>query len=180
MVLCQNHQSEKIPTEEENFHLCQYVSRSVKKAIERFFLLGTESAQNAAWKILQERYGNQFLLAKAFRDKTWYTAKNKLKVKFGVSRVFWLSTKLQNSYFTNLRSQSISNENQKNACKTLRLAHINLKQKGHTSSKRKLHLSKFSPISKVNLMWSKSCLQSHNITPCIEAKWKWKDKVSEQ
>lgn len=30
---------------------------------------GTESAYCVAWTILEERYGNPFLIAKAFRDK---------------------------------------------------------------------------------------------------------------
>lgn len=45
------------------------MSGPARKAIESYFLLGTESAYNAAWTVLEERYGSPFLIAKAFRDK---------------------------------------------------------------------------------------------------------------
>lgn len=60
-----------IPAEEKFFYLRRYVSGAVKKALEGYFLLGTESAYGAAWKILEERYGNPFLIAKFFRDKLY-------------------------------------------------------------------------------------------------------------
>ena len=41
---------------------------AAKRAIESHFVLGTESAYHAARTILEERYGNPFLIAKAFRD----------------------------------------------------------------------------------------------------------------
>ena len=50
-------------------YLRQYVSGLAKKAIDGFFLLGTESAYASAWKILEERYGNPFTVAMAYRDK---------------------------------------------------------------------------------------------------------------
>ncbi|KAL7834628.1 hypothetical protein SRHO_G00288750 [Serrasalmus rhombeus] len=43
--------------------------RCSTKAIDSYFLLGTESAYLAAWCVLEERYGSPFLTAKAFRDK---------------------------------------------------------------------------------------------------------------
>ncbi|XP_034069817.1 uncharacterized protein LOC117544663 [Gymnodraco acuticeps] len=58
-----------IPAEENIYYLRKYVGGPAKKAIESYFLLGTESAYHAAWTILEERYGNPFLIAKAFRDK---------------------------------------------------------------------------------------------------------------
>ncbi|KAL6455426.1 hypothetical protein MHYP_G00361280 [Metynnis hypsauchen] len=58
-----------IPAEEKIYYLRKYVGGSAKKAIESYFLLGTESAYLAAWCILEERYGSPFLIAKAFRDK---------------------------------------------------------------------------------------------------------------
>ncbi|KAL6466976.1 hypothetical protein MHYP_G00247800 [Metynnis hypsauchen] len=50
-----------------------YVCGQAKNALEGYFLLGTESAYASAWEILEERYGNPFTVAKAYRDKlqTW-------------------------------------------------------------------------------------------------------------
>lgn len=41
--------------------------------MDGYFLLGTESSYAAAWEVLEERYGNPFTIAKAYRDKlqTW-------------------------------------------------------------------------------------------------------------
>ncbi|KAJ8375829.1 hypothetical protein SKAU_G00064090 [Synaphobranchus kaupii] len=58
-----------IPAEEKIYYLQKYVGGTAKKAVESYFLLGTGSAYCAAWAILEERYGNPFLIAKAFRDK---------------------------------------------------------------------------------------------------------------
>ncbi|KAK0134384.1 hypothetical protein N1851_030041 [Merluccius polli] len=58
-----------IPAEEKLYYLQRYVGGPAKKAIENYFLLGTESAYNAAWTVLPERYGSPFLIAKAFRNK---------------------------------------------------------------------------------------------------------------
>ena len=58
-----------IEDKEKIYYLRQYVSGLAKKAIDGFFLLGTESAYASAWKILKERYGNPFTVAMAYRDK---------------------------------------------------------------------------------------------------------------
>ncbi len=58
-----------IPVSENNYYLRKYVEGPTKKAIESYFLLGSESAYHAAWAILEESYGNPFVIAKAFRDK---------------------------------------------------------------------------------------------------------------
>lgn len=58
-----------IPATEKINCLLKYVSEPSKEAIESYFLLGTESAYHAAWAILNERYGNPFVIAKSFRDK---------------------------------------------------------------------------------------------------------------
>ncbi|XP_053363240.1 uncharacterized protein LOC128533064 [Clarias gariepinus] len=62
-----------IPENEKIFYLRRYVSGQAKSALDGYFLLGTESAYAAAWKVLDERYGNPFSIAKAYRDKlqTW-------------------------------------------------------------------------------------------------------------
>ncbi|KAM9429662.1 uncharacterized protein ACWYII_017688 isoform 1-T4 [Salvelinus alpinus] len=58
-----------IPATEKIYYLRKYVGGPAKKTIESYFMLGTESAYHAAWTILEERYGNKFLIAKSFRDK---------------------------------------------------------------------------------------------------------------
>ncbi len=58
-----------IPVSEKIDFLRKYVEGPAKKAIESYFILGSESAYHAAWAILEERYGNPFVIAKAFRDK---------------------------------------------------------------------------------------------------------------
>lgn len=62
-----------IQDKEKIYYLRRYVSGQAKKAIDGYFLLGTESAYAAAVEILEERYGNPFTIAKAYRDKlqTW-------------------------------------------------------------------------------------------------------------
>ncbi|XP_030611515.1 uncharacterized protein LOC115798709 isoform X1 [Archocentrus centrarchus] len=54
---------------EKIYYLGKYVGGPAKKAIENYFLLGTEAAYITAWEVLEERFGNSFLIAKAFRDK---------------------------------------------------------------------------------------------------------------
>nr|XP_055049264.1 uncharacterized protein LOC129434357 [Misgurnus anguillicaudatus] len=58
-----------IPDKDKIYYLRRYVSGQAKTALDGYFLLGTESAYVAAWKILEERYGNPFTIAKAYRDK---------------------------------------------------------------------------------------------------------------
>lgn len=58
-----------IPVSEKIYYLRKYVGGPARKAIESYFLLGTDTAYHAAWDILEERYGSSFVIAKAFRDK---------------------------------------------------------------------------------------------------------------
>ncbi len=58
-----------IQDKEMIYYLRRYGSGQAKKALDGYFLLGTESAYAAAWDILEERYGNPFTIAKSFRDK---------------------------------------------------------------------------------------------------------------
>ncbi|KAE8291618.1 hypothetical protein D5F01_LYC08974 [Larimichthys crocea] len=58
-----------IPVNEKIYYLRKYVAGAAKKVIESYFLVGTEKAYESAWEILEERYGNSFVVAKAFRDK---------------------------------------------------------------------------------------------------------------
>ncbi|XP_025999410.1 uncharacterized protein LOC113007157 [Astatotilapia calliptera] len=58
-----------IPVGERVYYLRKYVGGPAKKAIESYFLLGTDTAYNSAWDILEERFGSSFVIAKAFKDK---------------------------------------------------------------------------------------------------------------
>lgn len=58
-----------IQDKEKIYYLRQYVSGPANKALNGYFLLGTASAYVAAWEILEERYGNPFTIAKAYRDE---------------------------------------------------------------------------------------------------------------
>ncbi|XP_057714277.1 uncharacterized protein LOC130930379 [Corythoichthys intestinalis] len=58
-----------IPVNEKIYFLRKYVAGPARKAIESYFLVGTEKAYDSGWQILEERYGNSFVVAKTFRDK---------------------------------------------------------------------------------------------------------------
>ncbi|RXN31349.1 hypothetical protein ROHU_017013 [Labeo rohita] len=63
-----------LPAQEKLFFLRKYVSGTAKKAIEGHFLVGTEAAYIAAWNILEDRFGNPFVVGKSYRDKiqSWH------------------------------------------------------------------------------------------------------------
>ena len=58
-----------LPIQEKLFFLRKYVGGSAKKAIEGHFLAGTDTAYCAAWEMLDDRFGNPFVIAKSYRDK---------------------------------------------------------------------------------------------------------------
>lgn len=58
-----------IPVSEKIYYLRKYIGGPARKAVESYFLLGTDTAYHAAWNTLEERYGSPFMIAKAFRDK---------------------------------------------------------------------------------------------------------------
>ncbi|XP_077360981.1 uncharacterized protein LOC144006149 [Festucalex cinctus] len=62
-----------LPAQEKLFFLRKYVGGTAKKAIEGHFLVATETAYRAAWDILEDRFGNPFIVAKSYREKiyTW-------------------------------------------------------------------------------------------------------------
>nr|XP_054599707.1 uncharacterized protein LOC129164253 [Nothobranchius furzeri] len=68
-----------IPVNEKIYYLRKYVGGPARKAVESYFLLGTERAYYSAWNILEERYGSSFVITKAFRDKltSWPRIGNK-------------------------------------------------------------------------------------------------------
>lgn len=58
-----------IPKNEKLYYLRKYLGGAAKKTVEGFFLLGTEAAYDFAWKLLEKRYGDPFIIGKSFRDK---------------------------------------------------------------------------------------------------------------
>lgn len=58
-----------ISTAEKIFFLQKYVGGAAKDALEGYFLIDSEDSYHAAWDLLNERYGEPFVIAKSFRDK---------------------------------------------------------------------------------------------------------------
>lgn len=58
-----------LPASEKMFYLKNYLAGEARKAVEGFFYRDSENAYYGAWKVLQDRYGNPFIIQKAFRDK---------------------------------------------------------------------------------------------------------------
>ncbi|XP_057716613.1 uncharacterized protein LOC130931672 [Corythoichthys intestinalis] len=58
-----------LPASEKMFYLKNYLIGEARRAVEGFFYRDSENAYNGAWKVLQDRYGNPFIVQKAFRDK---------------------------------------------------------------------------------------------------------------
>ena len=62
-------ENKNIPATEKIFFLQKYVGGAAKEALEGYFLIDSEDSYYAAWDLLNERYGEPFVIAKAFRDK---------------------------------------------------------------------------------------------------------------
>ena len=58
-----------LPQSEKMFYLKNDLAGEARKAVEGFFYRDSEITYNEAWKVLQDRYGNPFIIQKAFRDK---------------------------------------------------------------------------------------------------------------
>lgn len=58
-----------LPASEKMFYLKNYLGGEARKAVEGFFYRTSEDAYRGALKVLQERYGNPFIVQRAFRDK---------------------------------------------------------------------------------------------------------------
>ncbi|XP_051281790.1 uncharacterized protein LOC127377717 [Dicentrarchus labrax] len=58
-----------LPPSEKIFYLKNYLAGEARKAVEGFFYRDSENAYNGAWEVLQYRYGNPFIIQKAFQDK---------------------------------------------------------------------------------------------------------------
>lgn len=104
-----------IPASEKIYYLCKYVSGPAKKAVENYFLLGTEAAYKAAWEVLDERFGNSFLIAKAFRDKlsAWPRIGSKDSLELQEFVDFLRSCEAAESQIKGLEVLNDCNENQK-------------------------------------------------------------------
>lgn len=51
------------------FYLKTYLCGEARKAVEGLFYWNSEDAYKGAWKVLEERYGNPFIIQRAFREK---------------------------------------------------------------------------------------------------------------
>lgn len=104
-----------IPAEEKMYYLRKYVSGPAGRAIESYFLLGTKSAYAAAWTLLEERYGNPFLISKAFRDKldAWPKISSKSSIELQEYADFLRSCKAAMSEIKGLEVLNDCNENQR-------------------------------------------------------------------
>lgn len=60
-----------IPSREKIFFLEKYVGGAAREALEGYFLLQSKDSYDSAWNLLDERYGQPFVIAKAFRDKLY-------------------------------------------------------------------------------------------------------------
>lgn len=58
-----------IPPSERIYYLRKYLSERVREVVANYFLLGTEDAYTEAKGLLDERYGDSFVIANAFRTK---------------------------------------------------------------------------------------------------------------
>ena len=58
-----------IPDEEKIHYLKRYIGGEAKEAVEGFFLMNSENAYEDAKALLDERFGDQFVITNAFRDK---------------------------------------------------------------------------------------------------------------
>lgn len=108
-----------IPTAEKIFFLQKYVGGPVKEALEGYFLIGSEDSYDSAWNMLDERYGESFVIAKAFRDKlhSWpkITGKDSLDLRKFVD--FLQSCKSAMTQNNNLNILNDGIENQRLASK---------------------------------------------------------------
>ena len=58
-----------IPPKDKIHYLKRYLGGPAKEAVSSYFLLGSETAYDEARALLEDRYGNLFLVTEAFRDK---------------------------------------------------------------------------------------------------------------
>ncbi|MEW8545262.1 MAG: DUF1759 domain-containing protein [Candidatus Thiodiazotropha sp.] len=59
----------KIPPAERIHYLKKYLSGTAKEAVENFFLISSDTAYDEAKNLLDERFGDPYVIGSAFRDK---------------------------------------------------------------------------------------------------------------
>ena len=59
----------KIPSAERIHYLKKYLGGTAKEAVENFFLISSDNAYDEAKKLLDERFGDPYIVGSAFRDK---------------------------------------------------------------------------------------------------------------
>ncbi|XP_070402542.1 uncharacterized protein [Nothobranchius furzeri] len=108
-----------LPNQEKLFFLRKYVGGAAKRAIEGHFLVGSETAYNAAWNVLEDRFGNPFLIGKAYRDKihSWHKIGPKETVELREFADFLSSVESAMPYVQGLQVLNDCMENQKIAQK---------------------------------------------------------------
>ncbi|XP_013380271.1 uncharacterized protein LOC106151515 [Lingula anatina] len=62
-------ESRNIPPSERLYYLKRYLRGEAKETVDHLFYLDSEEAYIEALEILEDRYGDKFLIAEAFRDK---------------------------------------------------------------------------------------------------------------
>jgi hypothetical protein len=58
-----------IPAPEQIYYLKKYLGGAARESVEGYFLMATPDAYQEAKQLLEQRYGDPFLVASAFRDK---------------------------------------------------------------------------------------------------------------
>lgn len=62
-------ESKNIPPSEKIHYLQRYLAGEAKECVSSLFFFDTEEAYRSAWKLLEKRYGNSFLIVEAFRQR---------------------------------------------------------------------------------------------------------------
>ena len=103
----------KIPPGEKLYYLKRYLGGSVRQVVENYFLLSIDDAYDNAKALLEERYGDPFIVANAFRSKldSW----PKINVKDSEA-LLWFSDFLKQcmSAMQTITGLNILNDSQEN------------------------------------------------------------------
>ena len=75
-----------IPPSEKIHYLRKYLSGPVREVVENFFLLTSDDAYDEAKRLLEERYGDPFVIGSAFRDRLEKWPKIQAKDSYGLRR----------------------------------------------------------------------------------------------